>query len=72
MKAIAERWIEEGRSFPGLVWWPRRAYATMSNSEILEAIEELATKPDAFVYPIEFIKPRVKPHDRANHRRHRG
>jgi hypothetical protein len=28
----------------------------MSNTEILEAIEELATKPDAFAYPIEFIK----------------
>jgi hypothetical protein len=58
MKAIAERWIEAGRSFPGLVWWPRKAYAVMSNTEILAAIEELATKPDAFAYPIEFIKPR--------------
>jgi len=28
----------------------------MSNTDILEAIEELATKPDAFAYPIEFIK----------------
>jgi hypothetical protein len=56
MKAIAERWIQAGRSFPGLVWWPRTAYAVMSNTDILEAIEELATKPDAFTYPIEFIK----------------
>lgn len=56
MKATAERWIQDGRSFPGLVWWPRKAYAATSNSEILEAIEELATKPDAFAYPIEFIK----------------
>ena len=56
MKAIAERWIQQGRSFPGLVWWPRRAYAVMSNTDILEAIEGLATKHDAFAYPIEFIK----------------
>jgi len=28
----------------------------MSNTDILEAIEELATKHDAFGYPIEFIK----------------
>ncbi len=56
MKATAERRIQEGRSFPGLVWWPRKAYAAMSNAEILDAIEELATKPDAFAYPIEFIK----------------
>jgi hypothetical protein len=56
MKAIAERWIQEGRSFPGLVWWPRTTYAVMSNSDILQAIEELATNPVAFAYPIEFIK----------------
>lgn len=56
MKAIAERWIEEGRSFPGLIWWPRTAYAVMSNAEILDAIEDLATKPGAFTYRIEFIK----------------
>lgn len=56
MKAIAERWIEEGRSFPGLVWWPRAAYAVMSNTEILDAIEELANRHGAFAYPIEFIK----------------
>jgi len=60
MKGIAERCIEEGRSFPGLVWWPRKSYAIMSNGEILEAIEELTTKPDAFTYPIEFIKPKSR------------
>lgn len=58
MKALAERCVAEGRAFPGLIWWPRKTYAIMSNAEILKAIEELMTKPDAFVYPIEFIKPR--------------
>jgi hypothetical protein len=58
MKAIAERWIGEGRAFPGLIWWPRTAYALMSNTEILDAIEALATRSDAFRYPIEFIKPK--------------
>lgn len=60
MKAIAERWIAEGRSFPGLIWWPRKSYAIMSNADILEAIEGVTTKPDAFAYPIEFIKPKSK------------
>jgi hypothetical protein len=60
MKAIAERWIQEERSFPGLVWWPRTAYAVMSNTEILEAIEDLAARPNAFAYPIEFIKRRPR------------
>lgn len=60
MKGIAERWIEDGRSFPGLIWWPRKSYAVMSNAEILDGLEELTTKVDAFLYPIEFIKPRPK------------
>ena len=30
MKAIAELWFVESRSFPGLVWWPRSHYAMMS------------------------------------------
>jgi hypothetical protein len=30
----------------------------MSNTEILDAIEALATRSDAFRYPIEFIKPK--------------
>ena len=30
MQALAEAWFLEGRSFPGLVWWPRSHYAVMS------------------------------------------
>lgn len=60
MKAIAERWIAEERPFPGLIWWPRKSYAIMSNAEILEAIEQVTTNAGAFAYPIEFIKPKPK------------
>ena len=28
----------------------------MSNAEILDALEELARMPQAFVYPIEYLK----------------
>lgn len=55
MKATAERWIQEGRSFSGLIWWPRKAYAAMSNSEILDAIEELA-----IAYPHISVTPGVR------------
>ena len=58
MKALAESWLAKGTSFPGLIWWPRKNYALMSNAEILDAIEALTTKPDAFAYPIEFITPK--------------
>lgn len=56
MKAIAEQWLAIGRSFPGLVWWPRKTYAVMSNVEILDALEALAREPRAFAYPIEYLK----------------
>jgi hypothetical protein len=59
MKAIAEAWFLEGRSFPGLVWWPRRHYETMSPGDFVAAFEELAGEDDAFAgYPIVHIKPK--------------
>lgn len=44
MRAIAEQWLQESRAFAGLVWWPRKHYARMSTSDILEAFEELARR----------------------------
>ena len=59
MKAIAEAWFLEGKSFPGLVWWPRSHYAAMSPGDFVEAFEELARKVDPFAaYPIIHLKPK--------------
>jgi hypothetical protein len=59
MKTIAVAWFAEGRSFPGLVWWPRSHYAVMSPGDFVEAFEELARQDDAFgAYPIVHIKPK--------------
>ena len=58
MKALAEKWLDEGRPFPGLVWWPRKHYARMSASDILDAFEELARQDDPFDrYPIIHVSP---------------
>jgi hypothetical protein len=58
MKAIAEAWFTEGRSFPGLVWWPRSHYAVMSPGDFVAAFEELACQDDPFAaYPIVHVKP---------------
>jgi hypothetical protein len=58
MKAIAVAWFVEGRSFPGLVWWPRSRYAVMSPGDFVAAFEELARQGDPFAaYPIVHIKP---------------
>ena len=59
MKVLAEERLDEGGSFPGLVWWPRKHYTRMSVSDIVEGLEELAQEDDPFgTYPIIHIKPR--------------
>jgi hypothetical protein len=59
MKAIAELWFLETRRFPGLVWWHRRHYETMSPGDFVAAFEELAARDEPFAeYPIVHIKPK--------------
>ena len=59
MKLLAENWFVEGRPFPGLVWWHRRHYKTMSPGDFVAAFEELAARDDPFAgYPIVHIKPK--------------
>jgi hypothetical protein len=58
MKALAEKWLDEGRPFPGLVWWPRKHYARMSVSDILDAFEAFARQDNPFdQYPIVHVSP---------------
>lgn len=57
MKALAERWLDESRAFPGLVWWPRKQYARMSISDIVAVFEELARRNEPFAYRIFHLKP---------------
>jgi hypothetical protein len=55
IKAIAERWLRDGRSFRGLIILPPQS---MSPGEIAEAMDELAKEDDPFSpYPIVYIKP---------------
>ncbi len=54
--AIAHRWLREGRTFRMVYWWAEHR-RRMSDGEVVEAIEYLATKPDAFAYAIVYIKP---------------
>jgi hypothetical protein len=57
MKALAERWLDEARAFPGVVWWPRKQYARMSVSDVVEIFEELAQRDDPFAYRVFYLKP---------------
>lgn len=53
---IARRWLEEGRSFR-MIFWRFAHHARMSDGDFVRALEGLAERTDAFVYPIEYITP---------------
>ena len=57
LESIANRWMREARPFRGLVCWPQRHYRTMTDGELALAFEEIAARPDAFAYPIEYVRP---------------
>jgi hypothetical protein len=41
-----------------MVFWKHKHHERMSDGDIVRALEELARKPNAFAYPIEYIKPK--------------
>jgi hypothetical protein len=55
---IPKRWMREGKHFRGMVCWPLRHHRRMTDGEFIAAFEELAVRPDAFAYPIEYVKPK--------------
>jgi len=54
---IGQRWLEDGRPFPGLVYWHEEDYAAMTTGDILRAFAGLAAKEKPFAYPIRFVTP---------------
>lgn len=55
--AIARGWIEEDRPFR-MVFWKFAHHARMSDGDFVDAFEDIAATPDAFTYPIQYIKPK--------------
>lgn len=55
---IARRWLQEGRSAFRMVYWWAEHRREMTDGDIVRALEELEAKPDAFAYPIEYLKPK--------------
>jgi hypothetical protein len=52
--AIAHRWLAEGRAFR-MIYWKAKLLWDMSDGDIVHGLEEIAAKPDAFAYSIEYI-----------------
>ena len=58
LEGLAHTWLKKGRSFRGMICWPRAHYARMVPGDFVEALEELAGQDDPFIYPIVHIKPK--------------
>jgi predicted nuclease of predicted toxin-antitoxin system len=54
--ATAHKWLREGRAFRMIYWWAEHR-RRMSDGEVVQALERLAARYDAFTYAIEYIKP---------------
>ena len=57
-EGLARSWLEQGKTFRGMICWPRAHYARMTPGDFVEAFEDLARQEDPFVYPIVHIKPK--------------
>lgn len=55
--AIAKARSQAGQAFR-MVFWKQTHHARMSDGDFIRALEELSRKPDAFAYPIEYIRPK--------------
>jgi RimJ/RimL family protein N-acetyltransferase len=54
---VAHRWLSDARAFRMVYWWAEHQ-RVMSDGDIIRALEAIAARPDAFAYPIEYIKPK--------------
>ena len=57
---IAKEWLLKGRVGFRMIYWWQPHHGRMSDGDFIRAIIELASKPDAFAYPVEYIKPKSK------------
>ncbi len=56
-QAIAHDWLRQGRTAFRMIYCTMEQQQEMTIGGLLEAIEDILQKPDAFAYPIEYVKP---------------
>ena len=57
IQAIAHDWLRRGRTDFRMIYCRMEHHQKMTIGQLLEAIDEVLRKPDAFAYPIEYLKP---------------
>jgi hypothetical protein len=58
IEAIANRWLEAGRAFRGLILWPQQHYKRMGFSQL---VAEIGALSEPFPHPVIHLKPRGRP-----------
>jgi hypothetical protein len=56
IQAIAHGWLRQGRTEFRMIYCTMEHQQEMTIGDLLEAIEDILRKPDAFTYPIEYVK----------------
>jgi hypothetical protein len=52
----ARAWYQDGRAFPGVIWWPQVDYVGKTPGDFLKAFEALAEQENPFSpYPILYL-----------------
>ena len=57
IQAIAHDWLSQGRTDFRMIYCTMEHQQEMTIGELIEAIEDILRKPDAFACPIEYLKP---------------
>jgi hypothetical protein len=55
--AIAHHWLSQARTAFRMIYCTMERQQQMTVGELLRAVEVIVTKPGAFAYPIEYVKP---------------
>lgn len=55
---IATAWTDAGRLGFRMIYCHMERYREMTDGEIAMAVEEIVTRPNAFAWPIEYVKPK--------------
>ena len=55
---IANTWFRTGRMDFRMIYCRMELHREMTDGEIAQGIEDIMTRPNAFTYPIEYVKPR--------------
>ena len=53
----AEQWLEEGKTFKGLIVWELEHHRRLSEGWFIQKFEKLAEEDDPFSYPIRHLNP---------------